>query len=214
MASTRSRLKAIDALSNRLRPRYSASASIMSREMKTWRDHFDIDPGLPDEWLERVNSLIYWEVKSTCEGHPRHLGKLESDHARIAIGIREQYASNSTAPFYGLQRDWDPLLKRHFKPQHTYATLRCEQNAAPFAITIGTQPKSFRDYGSFSIPGIYEQIDGMLSDGPRCILELHHLQVRTTDCIPASVLSWLNEIKDQLVAFDCDSRAILERKSS
>lgn len=106
---------------------------------------------------------------------------------------------------------WKSLIKECFERPDTYVSFRCEQGATKHTITFGSKPDPAHDHSEYSIPDITEEFDDLFSDIPKCNLAIHHTELRTTESIPQSVLSWLNRISEQLRVFDHKSKGLLEK---
>lgn len=172
---------------------------------KTWCDaqgnaHTDVDAGLSDTWLDSINSLIHWQVRSTCEGHPRPLVETEGNHARITLSLKEQYFNACIRMFELPDNPVVGLLKNWFDMPSTRYVLSYEIGGR--SITI---PSPNVDEGSAA--PLVEQ-DCIMSYIERNVdvwpfrLNIHHTEARQQIAMPSSVGEWLGDINMRLHSFD------------
>jgi hypothetical protein len=94
---------------------------------RPWRD-LCVDCGLENEWLESLNSLIYWKPFSTCEGHPDRTGGGAEDHPRVWLLLDESHLDRLARIWSTHARTIQRLRQDCFPNVHTISRLGFEQN--------------------------------------------------------------------------------------
>jgi len=175
---------------------------------RAWGDLRDVDSGLPDNWLDRVNSLCYWQVGSTCEGHTPPVLSTESDHARIFLNVRERYLEAALQALQNSTDRFTELVLACFSGNETRYSLVGEAEGNTIAIPSEESGKA--DRRECDREDMLEECLTKVLEEPRCVLNLHHVEIRQGDLPPPSVLRWLDDICNQLERFDKECAKLIE----
>lgn len=98
---------------------------------RPWRD-LCVDSGLKDEWLESLNSLVYWKPFSTCEGHPDRTGGGAEDHPRVWLLLDESHLDRLAKIWSAHANRIHRLRQECFPNVRTISRLEFEQDEPIF----------------------------------------------------------------------------------
>lgn len=72
------------------------------QHQRRWRD-YNVDKNLKDEWLERLNDLKAFDLRSICEGHPNGRYLTYRSFSHITLVLNDDLTELLTSDWYTYQ---------------------------------------------------------------------------------------------------------------
>lgn len=178
---------------------------------KSCGDRDDIDAGLPCGWVRRVNSLSVWDVKSSCEGHHPRYGT-EYDHACIALAPKDVFYDAVVSFFEHNRKELAVCIQDCFSLPGTAYCMKAERYGIEVSEPIRSAVQCQHPPSEAGL--ISTALDDILAGDHRCILNIGHTEIRQSNIIQQSVLTWLDLIAERLSFFDQECSRLLNLKRS
>lgn len=154
------------------------------KKIRYWNGH-EVDANLEDQWLDDLNKLTFFELRSICEGHTREVDEF-SRNAHVHLAVQ----GNFEPLVHSLWNELYPLffykIKQCFDREDAFAVLICNRE-------LKIAPKSsYMDHYS------------------TCFLEVRKRHARKTKVFDQETRCWLNNAVRDLCTLDRDFLRICE----